>query len=982
MSPRVDHFCCLVVIVLLSAPALVRADNFDALLQPVFAQHCVKCHGGKKLKGKVDLKSLASEKAFLAKPELIRNLVEVIDANDMPPDGEPRLPDTKRARLLAALKTSLAKAVAGKAVQTLPIRRLNRFQYNNVVRDLFQLNRDVFPLPEKLMTRHDNYITDRRDRMPDKVNVASRVLNPEPGLKGVRTFPKDLRASHGFDNQANQLTLSPLLLDAYLRLSVSIVESEDFNEKTVGIWKTYFAPPAEDADVGKEVRRRLEHFLALAFRKPVDHDTLDRYHAYTLAKIKQGASFTDAMKKAASAALSSPMFLFRSHDAAGREKQFELASNLSFFLWSSAPDAELLELAKKGELSKPQVLARTIDHMMADPKVERFLDTFPAQWMQLENVFAATPDPKLYRLFSLDAQYPASAQMVLEPLLLFDAVFVEDRPVVELVSPTFGYRSDFLRTWYTTDLKPPTLNEQQIVEQNRRNEERRTLLTAQIKSSEEALDALTSPIRERLITARKRDKSKPKLVDLKPFAAWEFDGNLKDSVGSLDLKAHGNVAFRDGKVVLNRSYLLSKKLPMDLKAKSLEVWFELDNLDQRGGGLMGIQGPGDFFDTIVIGERKSRHWISGSNGFSRTLDFPESAPESTTGQLLHLVMVYTDDGVTTLYRNGAPYGKPFRKGKAVFPKNQTSVIFGLRHLPADGNRYLNVSIDKARFYTRALTPEEVVSSSSGHVLYVTDKELLEAMNAQQRKQHNKLSGSLKDLKAKLNAVPNPIDLKKAKQDIRRRFDDDIRRQLRSRTFTRVTQTDPRFGGVITNAAMLSMTSGPKRTHPIARGAWIIEVIFNDPPPPPPNDVPPLNEDAADKHLTIREKFAVHRENPDCAGCHSRLDPLGFAMENYDITGRWRDKYANGRDVDASGTLIKKYAFDGAVQFKQAIVKEKNRFARAFTSHLLRYALGRELAAADVPTIDHIVAVSAKDDYKLKSIIRALLLSKGFRGGER
>ena len=89
--------------------------------------------------------------------------------------------------------------------------------------------------------------------------------------------------------------------------------------------------------------------------------------------------------------------------------------------------------------------------------------------------------------------------------------------------------------------------------------------------------------------------------------------------------------------------------------------------------------------------------------------------------------------------------------------------------------------------------------------------------------------------------------------------------------------------------------------------------------------------------TIREKFAKHRENPDCAGCHSRLDPLGFALENFDITGRWRDKYPNGRNVDASGTLLRKYPFADPAKFKQSIVQEDKRFAKAFTSHLLRFA---------------------------------------------
>ena len=174
--------------------------------------------------------------------------------------------------------------------------------------------------------------------------------------------------------------------------------------------------------------------------------------------------------------------------------------------------------------------------------------------------------------------------------------------------------------------------------------------------------------------------------------------------------------------------------------------------------------------------------------------------------------------------------------------------------------------------------------------------------------------------------------------------------------------------------MLSMTSGPKRTHPIARGAWIIEVIFNDPPPPPPNDVPPLAEEAEANKLTIREQFAKHRENPDCAGCHSRLDPLGFALENFDITGRWRDEYENGRDVDPSGTLMKKHDYDGVVLFKKALAQENRRFVNAFTRHLLRFALARELNPADSLTVEAILDKTEKDGFKLKSLVREVAVA--------
>ena len=966
----------LLLFALLCLPAKA-ADDFWQKLQPVFAKHCFKCHGGEKVKGKVNLKEIANAGQFLAKPAMIKELIDVLDAGDMPPEDEPPLPPATRAELLTTLKVMLRTAATGQTAKPNPPRRLNRFQYNYTVRDLFQLNRNVFALQEKLMTRETIYLN--APKMPDRVNARSFSLNPVGGLREVKPFPQDLRASHGFDNQANQLNLSPLLFDAFLRLSVSVVESPDFNEKTVGIWNAFFKAPAEGADVPAETRQRIAAFLRRAFRGPVEKATVDRYTAYALAKLKQEMPYPAVMKKVASAALSSPMFIFHYQANDPKLAAYTLASRLSFFLWASGPDKELLDLAASGDLTKPAVLDKTINRMLADPKIERFLDTFPSQWMQLENILAATPDPKLHRFFTLDKQHPASLQMVLEPLLLFDAVFVENRPIADLIMPQFSYRSDFLKTWYTPKLGPPEPDVKKFIEANRKLAERRKDLEELQRNTRTELDALEKPLKARLLEERKKNIGQQKPVDLKPYAAWEFDGNLKASVGGFDLQPHGKATFKDGMVVLNRAHLLSKKLPIDLRAKSFEVWFMPHNLDQRGGGLMGTQGPGDFFDTIVLGERKNRHWISGSNGFSRTLDFPGSTPETDANKLIHLVMVYRENGDTLLYRNGKPYGKHFNRGRATFPKNRTSIIFGLRHLPAGGNKYLSVSIDKARLYNRALTAEEVAASASGKNLFITEADMLKAMSPEQKTQHAKLTKTLAEAVEAMKRLPKPTDLNKIRQTVRQRYDNEIRAKLRANTFTRVPVDNPRYGGIITSAAMLAMNNGTKRTHPIARGAWIIEVIFNDPPPPPPNDVPPLNEDAGPKNLTIREKFAKHRENPDCAGCHSRLDPLGFAMENFDITGRWRDKYPNGRDVDASGTLLRKYPFADPVKFKQSIVREDKRFAKAFTAHLLRFALARELRPEDTLTVDSIVNQTAKENFKLKPLIRAVIRTKSFRG---
>ena len=938
---------------LVSIHTVPEADEFDQFLKPFFTKNCVKCHGGEKVKGKVNLKEIANVKQFLANPELIKELIEVIDAADMPPEDEPRLTEAQRANLLATLKTELRAATATAKGGHIPIRRLNRFQYNNAVRDLFQLNRDVFPLPEKLMTRQTIYLNS--PKMPDRVNVRSLTLNPADGLREVKAFPKDLRASHGFDNQANQLTLSPLLLDAFLRLSVSIVESPDFNENTVGVWNTLFKPPAEGIDLSVDTRKRIAAFLKRAFRGPVEAATVDRYTAYALAKMKQELSFTESMKKVASGVLSSPMFLYRY--PATDAKAYTLASNLSFFLWASGPDDKLLRLAASGELTKPEVLDKTIDHMLADPKIERFLDTFPVQWMQLENILAATPDPKKHRLFMLDKNHPASLQMLCEPLLLFDAVFVENRPVADLINPDFSYQSDFLKDWYTTDLKAPKVDEKKILEQNIPIKINRKAAEFMIKLAQYDLDVFVESIPS--IIEKKADQidftegqaqweaaQQKALAESAALSPWYHIGPF--GAGNFD-EAHAKAFIDETNVDLAKTY---GKLKWEL-AKNF--------VDGKVHTLNGGNSATYLYRTIQSGTARELELSIGTDDsfkiwINDQLITDKKITRGVAPDQDKVRVSLAKGGNKLLFKianGGGGYGFYFKTQSVPFP---VPVVAAMQTDAAERSHEQTAAL--AEYYL-SIAPE------------------LEPARKKAASKREILAKVLNQEKDKLNKLPKPRDPRKVQEEMNRRYDDEIRGRLRDETFRRVAAKDPRYGGVITSAAMLSMTSGPRRTHPIARGAWVIEVIFNDPPPPPPNDVPPLNEDASDENLTIREKFAKHRENPDCAGCHSRLDPLGFALENFDITGRWRDKYENGRTVDVSGTLLRKYEFKDIVRFKESITKEDRRFAKAFTAHLMRFALSRELTPGDTLSIDRIINKTANKNFRLRSLLKEVIRSKSF-----
>ena len=661
------HLAAIIAITTVSSAQ--AEDAVVSLLQT----HCARCHGQtKRVEGDVNLASVQKERDLLARPKLISDVLDVLEADYMPPEDESSLTSESRTRLIGHLRDMLHTAVTQHAtVSQTPIRRMNRFQYNNAVQDLFQLNVVVFPLPERMMREHGNYFQPHTRKMPAVVRVGSRPLGKsqliERRLAGVTPFPQDLRAENGFDNRGDHLSLSPLLLESFLGLSRSIVESPDFHQKTCGIWTEFFAPPDNtQAPFEPVVRSRLRTFLTRAFKRPVEDEVLDRYVSHVLTQLEAGTAFVDAMKAVASAALASPRFLYiYNRQSAGGSPQplddFDMATRLSFFLWGSIPDQKLLDLAADGTLHESDVLAQQVDRMLSDRKLKRFCDSFPAQWLQLERIISSAPDREMYPQFYF-SKYRASMHMMLEPLLLFETVLIEDRSILNFIDSDFSYHSDLLASWYS-----------------------------------------------------------------------------------------------------NRT-----------------------------------QG-----------------------------------------------------------KAGSPVVVPFK---------------------------------------------------------------------------------------------------------------------------RVAISDRRQGGVMTSAAVMTMTSGTTRTHPITRGAWIASVILNDPPEPPPADVPPLAEKpaAADSDLTIRERFAAHRTRPDCAACHRRIDPLGFALENYNAAGIWRDKYSNGRDIDASGSLFGRHEFTDIVEFKDVLLEEKHRFAKAFTRHLLAFALGRETDVADTLAVDRIVEQTAASDFRFRTLITQLVLNESFR----
>jgi hypothetical protein len=199
-------------------------------------------------------------------------------------------------------------------------------------------------------------------------------------------------------------------------------------------------------------------------------------------------------------------------------------------------------------------------------------------------------------------------------------------------------------------------------------------------------------------------------------------------------------------------------------------------------------------------------------------------------------------------------------------------------------------------------------------------------------------------------------------------------------FRRVTfpAGSPR-GGLLGQGSILTLTSYATRTSPVVRGKWVLENLLSAAPPPPPANIPVLKTEGAEpgKTLAMRDAMTAHRANPSCAVCHVRMDPIGFAMENFDAVGRWRD-HDNGNTIDASGRFPDGTTFDGMAGLRKVLLNERGQFVNTVAEKLLMYALGRNLQHFDQPSVRAIVHQSAAGNYTLSALVAGVVNSAQFQ----
>jgi hypothetical protein len=205
--------------------------------------------------------------------------------------------------------------------------------------------------------------------------------------------------------------------------------------------------------------------------------------------------------------------------------------------------------------------------------------------------------------------------------------------------------------------------------------------------------------------------------------------------------------------------------------------------------------------------------------------------------------------------------------------------------------------------------------------------------------------------------------------------------VRGSEFRKVSLADPRRGGVLGQASVLTASANGIDTSPVIRGIWVLENILGTPPSPPPPDVEPLEPDIRGA-TTIRDQLEKHRKVETCAQCHRKIDPLGFALENFDPIGAWRERYPRGKDngpvIDASGQLPDGAEFNDIAGLKKSLSGRKRQFTHCLVEKMLTYALGRKLDAADRPHMDALVNEIDGHDRGLQDLVQQIVASDAFR----
>lgn len=388
----------------------VRELTFVSDVAPFLKKHCYDCHGKDEPEAGLSLEKYQESSNIQTDFEVWEKVLRMVSERQMPPKDAEQPAEAELQHVLSAMKQELGRFDCGQARRPgrVTIRRLNRPEYNNTIRDL---------------TGQD--------------------------LKLAADFPSD-EVGSGFDNIGDVLSLSPLLIEKYYAAAETIIEKVFESEESQR--KVLAAPLGRGGGRSDSTRRNIDAFAARAFRREITDEESNRYNQLAEKARQAGASREEALKGVFTAILVSPHFLFRVEkdpapdDADGiRELDgYELASRLSYFLWSSMPDDELFDVAAEGKLRDPNVLKEQVRRMLRDPKASALTKNFAGQWLQLRSLAAINPNTEQFPSFDSGLR----SAMRQETERFFEDVVQNDKSVLEFLNADYSFMNERLAKHY------------------------------------------------------------------------------------------------------------------------------------------------------------------------------------------------------------------------------------------------------------------------------------------------------------------------------------------------------------------------------------------------------------------------------------------------------------------------------------------------------------------------------------------------------
>lgn len=380
---------------------------------PLLKSRCFKCHNNSKPEAELSLERFASKPSIEKNYEVWEKVLKMLAERQMPPEDQPQPTEVERQTAIRSLQRELSKFDCSTAHHPgrVTVRRLNRPEYNNTLRDLLRTD-----------------------------------------LKPADDFPND-DVGEGFDNIADVLTIPPVLMEKYLAAAEKVIDATFADTKLRA--RIVLHQPSETVRRSEAARRNIADFVGRAFRRPITDGEEGRLTELHRLARDQGCDGDEALKVVLQAVLASPSFLFRierdpekTDDDGIRELDgYELASRVSYFLWSSMPDEQLFAAAKDNTLHRADVISTQVRRMLADPKSRALVDNFAGQWLQLRDLGGLAPDPEKYPDFDESLR----SAMRRETELLFESMIREDRSVLDFLVADYSYVNERLARHYGID---------------------------------------------------------------------------------------------------------------------------------------------------------------------------------------------------------------------------------------------------------------------------------------------------------------------------------------------------------------------------------------------------------------------------------------------------------------------------------------------------------------------------------------------------